>query len=354
MIFSAEKIVRSDCEAVLKNNIEQLAELRNSCIIITGGTGFVGTWLCELLTTLNDVYSFNIHIWVLARTKARFEQSAAHLLGRKDIKYISKNVVGVTELPVNLDYIIHAASIPDNREHSSQPLNSAHVITQGTEAVLSAASRLSGLRKILNLSSGHVYGAQAALVAEDGVGAPDCNSANAVYAESKRYAEMLCAIYRAKYRLPIVTARPFALMGPYQPLDRPWAVNSFLREGLLGQVIRILGDGETRRSYLYGSDMAFWLLKILLSGEIGAAYNVGSDHSIKLLDLAKAISENCDGAPPLVCGLHKSSVKSCFVPNIHKASAELGLKVTVDINEAIDRTINWHKTSTSLSADCKR
>ena len=185
-------------------------------------------------------------------------------------------------------------------------------------------------------------------------GAPDCNSANAVYAESKRYAEMLCAIYRSKYRMPIVTARPFALIGPYQPLDRPWAVNSFLREGLLGQAIRILGDGETRRSYLYGSDMAFWLLKILLAGEVGAAYKVGSDHSIKLLALAEIISGSCSGAAPIVCGLHKSSAKSCFVPNIHKVSTDLALKVTVDIKEAINRTINWHRANLSVPTDYQR
>ncbi len=67
-------------------------------------------------------------------------------------------------------------------------------------------------------------------------------------------------------KLPVVTARPFAFIGPYQGLDKPWAVNNFLRDALLGVPIRILGDADTVRSYMYPSDMAFWLLAILAEG----------------------------------------------------------------------------------------
>lgn len=353
MNVNAAQMVRKDCEAVLKANAGQLEGLRNKKILITGGTGFVGSWLCELLIALNDVYSFHVDIWILARTKQRFEQFAPHLLLRNDVKFIFKNVVGVTELPSGLDYVIHAAANPDNREHSSQPLNTARVITQGTEAVLAAASRLTNLKKVLFVSSGHIYGAQSAAVSENGCGAPDCNSSVSVYGEAKRYAEMLCASYRSQYRLPTVTVRPFALVGPYQPLDRPWAVNSFLREGLLGQNIRILGDGKTLRSYLYGSDMAFWSLRILLSGEVGAAYNVGSDKAIQLFDLAEMISSNFSEVRPVVCGLHKSTARSSFVPDISTAVSRFDLAVTVPLNEAITKTINWYKVH-KLFADDKQ
>ena len=78
-----------------------------------------------------------------------------------------------------------------------------------------------------------------------------------------RYAEAEAAAWRSVAKLPVVTARPFAFIGPYQGLDKPWAVNNFLRDALLCVPIRILGDADTVRSYMYPSDMAFWLLAIL-------------------------------------------------------------------------------------------
>ena len=81
-------------------------------------------------------------------------------------------------------------------------------------------------------------------------------------------------------RLPIVTVRPFAFLGPYQLLDRPWAANNFIRDSLLGGPIRIQGDGQSVRSYMYPADMALWLLTIFPRGSVGSVYNVGSPNGI--------------------------------------------------------------------------
>ena len=75
-------------------------------------------------------------------------------------------------------------------------------------------------------------------------GAPLCNSITSVYAEVKRCAETLCTAYSSQYKVPIVIIRPFAFIGPYQFLDKPWAINNFLRDGIAGGPIRILTDGD--------------------------------------------------------------------------------------------------------------
>ena len=64
--------------------------------------------------------------------------------------------------------------------------------------------------------------------------------------------------------LPIIIVRPFAFIGPFQSLDKPWAVNNFIRDAILGGPIRILGNELTTKSYMYGSDLAYFILNLLV------------------------------------------------------------------------------------------
>ena len=87
------------------------------------------------------------------------------------------------------------------------------------------------------------------------------NDVNAVrLRESKRYAEVLAQCAISETKLPVVTLRPFAFVGPYQSLDLPWAVTDFIRDSLAGGPIRIMGDGSTVRSLMYAADFAFGVL----------------------------------------------------------------------------------------------
>jgi len=96
-------------------------------------------------------------------------------------------------------------------------------------------------------------------IPESFVGAPVCSSASSVYAEAKRYAETLCSAARSQAQLPTITVRPFSFVGPFHAVDKPWAVDNFIDDALQGSPIRVLGDGQTVRSYMYGADLAFWL-----------------------------------------------------------------------------------------------
>jgi dTDP-glucose 4,6-dehydratase len=164
--------------------------------------------------------------------------------------------------------------------------------------------------------------------------------------KAKRLAETLCVAYRNQHRLPIVNARPFAFVGPYQLLDRPWAINNFIRDALQGGPIRIQGDGETVRSYMYGSDMAWWLLRILVRGAVGASYNVGSSRGVTLAQLAEMVAGGLPKRPRVLLGvspvqrLHRSRL----VPDVGLAQDTLGLKQTVDLETALRRTIWWHES----------
>lgn len=341
-------IIWEDYEQVMAEEISVLKALQGQSLLITGGTGFIGIWLTELLAFLNDRHHLDIRILLLSSQAHSFSATAPHLALRSDITLIERDVRRVMELPDEVGWIIHAAGTPDNRQHASDPLKVMQVITNGTASVLEAATRLPDLKKFLNISSGLVYSSQSLDVtgiSEDSFNGLDCDSLSAAYPEAKRYAETMCSVYRNQHHLPVVNARPFAFIGPYQLLDRPWAVNNFIRDALQGGPIRIQGDGKTVRSYMYASDMARWLLRILTQGTVGLSYNVGSSNGVTLEHLAEMIASNFLKPPQVLLGVSSEQQlrHSRFVPDVSLAKNALGLKETVNLETAIRRTILWHQ-----------
>lgn len=342
--------IRENCEEATANSVPPLSKLRGECILITGGTGFMGTWLVEMVAFLNDNYNFNTKLILLSERAQNFRAKAPHLAMRKDVELVECDVRNVMEIPDEITYIIHAAASPDNRLHASDPLKTMHVISKGTDAILRAAVRLPNLKKLLNISSGLIYGPQPLeleALSEGSYGGFDCGSVASAYVEAKRFAETLCSAYRSQYKMAIITARPFAFIGPYQLLDKPWAINNFIRDSLMGGPIRILGDGETVRSYMYPSDMAFWLLRILVDGTSGLAYNVGSPHGVTLRQLAEKIASNFPDKPKIISHVagDRALHRSRLVPDVTLAQKSLGLSIKVDIDEAIRRTLLWYRES---------
>jgi dTDP-glucose 4,6-dehydratase len=152
-------------------------------------------------------------------------------------------------------------------------------------------------------------------------------------------------VYRNDFRLPIVTLRPFAFIGPYQDLDKPWAINNFIRDAILGVPIRILGNGLSVRSYLYGSDMGYWIIKSLLEGEAGEVYNIGSAEAVSLNNLAKKINNSLDSNNEI---LNKSSKDvytdlSIIVPDNSKIIKHFGVSQNFNLEDSISRTIVWNQ-----------
>lgn len=339
--------LRADISRCLAGEVEGLAPLRGGRLFITGGTGFMGSWLAEAVAYLNDVHGFGLTATLLARKTAAFTEGLPHLSCRPDIVFLEKDVQSLVKLPEGTQWVLHAAGNPDNRQHATDPLKTMRTITCGTDAVLEACTRLPDIRSILLVSSGLVYGPQPLDVEyqnEVDFRGADPSASNASYVEAKRYAETLAAVYRSQHRLPVVITRPFAFVGPYQLLDRPWAINNFLRDGLAQSQIRVLCDGQTVRSYMYGADMAAWLLRLLCCGEKGAAYNLGSPEAITLEALAGLVLRESGGGGAITLGAGGACAnkRSRLVPDVRKA-AGLGLRRMFSLEESIRRTVQWHR-----------
>jgi nucleoside-diphosphate-sugar epimerase len=346
MIEALTKLTYDDCKKSCPN-VQDFANLKDQAILVTGGTGFIGKWIAEMVSYLNEVGSINIKLYLLGRNIKTFELEVPHLSSKENIVLIEQDVRNLYTLPTDVNYIINASGTPDNREHISQPLRTVETFYKGTNAVLDASTHLNDLKKIIHISSHLIYGQSESeeLIKESFIGKMESNSVNHTYGAAKRIAETLCSIYRSTFRSPIIVIRPFAFIGPYQSLDKPWAINNFIRDGILGGPIRILGNGQTVRSYLYASDMANWLLKTLVNGQVGETYNLGSREGISLNDLAKKIKDALRGDIEIVSKSSKESYTnvSVIVPDNSKLLKVLQTEEKYTIDDSINRTIVWNQ-----------
>lgn len=348
MNASQIEMLRDNCSTSFNGVGQSLEQLKNQSILVTGGTGFMGKWIAEAIVYLNTKYNYNISLYLLARNIEAFRIETPHLAKHKFIHLIEHDVRNINELPSDVTYVIHAAATPDSREHATQPLKTIDTIYKGTMAVLEACWRLQDLRKFIYVSSNNIYGHVTSSekgIAENEMGYLDSGSIGASYSESKRLGETICSAYKNQQRLPIVIVRPFTFVGPYQSLEKPWAVNSFMRDALLGGPIRILGNENTVRSYLYGSDMAFWLLKVLAIGKSGTTYNIGGKQAISLKELAKKIAHQFSEKIDIQVKSSKdyNSEPSISIPDLSAIDKDCKVMQAISLDDAIGNTIAFNK-----------
>ena len=337
----------ADLDHILSHTAGLWEDLRGKRLFLTGGTGFLGCWLLESLLWADAVLSLGIETVVLSRSPAAFGAKQPHLASHPAVRLLAGDTRTFAFPPGEFTHIVHAATDASAALNAENPLLMIETITQGTKQALEFA-RQCGCRRFLLVSSGGVYGRQPPelpLLPEDYTGAPDTSSPRAAYGEGKRLAELYCAIYAEKYGLQTVTARGFAFVGPYLPLDKHFAVGNFIRDGLRDGPIEVGGDGTPVRSYLYGADLAIWLWTILLRGTPGRAYNVGSEDALTIGDLAHAVAGQFSPKLPVRVARQapENQPAERYVPSTQWARQELGLDAWISLEEALRRTIRWNE-----------
>ena len=338
--------IRRDCMSSCAQQSDSRNSLRSFRIAVTGGTGFIGTWIAEMIATLNDEYDLNIVLDLYARNIDSWKVKYPHLSNRGDIYVVAQDVRSTFQFHSLTNFVIHAAGVPDNREHASDPLRVQQTTVEGISNALNAASQLDGLKRFLNISSCCVSGTPPGIgpISEDDFFPMPAGRLDQVYAESKRSAESLATIYRSQYRMPISTVRPFTFAGPYQALDSPWAINNFLNDALSGRDIRIYGNGSASRSYLYGSDAAWGMLLALIKGVDGGVYNIGSSNAVTHFELANLIARKVSPNMKIILNTAPTRLirQDVLYPNMENTEKNLGLIETCSLERLIDRIFQWH------------
>ena len=157
-IQRALQLVHSDARAVLSDRAELLRELRGKSLFITGGTGFLGTWLMELIRVLNEDYEFKTKVTVYGRNCQKFVSRWPHLGNQSWVRFQDGDIRYLVDIPKDTNFVVHAAALQDRRLYSSQPSIVAETNSMGTARLLKACLLLESLEKFLLLSSCLVLG----------------------------------------------------------------------------------------------------------------------------------------------------------------------------------------------------
>lgn len=334
---------REDLEAIAQGLGDLAGDLRGAGLFVTGGTGFFGRWLVESFIHLNRAASLGARMTVLSRDPGRFLASAPHVAD-ESVRFVAGDVRDFAFPEGRFTHVIHAATEASAKLDAEAPLTMFDVIVAGTRRTLDFAVA-AGAGRLLYVSSGAVYGPQppdVSHIVEDRFFGFAPNDGRVAYMEGKRSGEFLCAVAAAKSGLVVPIARCFAFVGPHLPLDTHFAIGNFLNDRLAGRVIRVGGDGSPLRSYLYAADMTAWLWRILLRGESARAYNVGSDMAVSIRELAEAVARPAGLGVSVECTDRPSGLRNQYVPSIRRAVDELGCVARVDLESAIEKTIDWN------------
>lgn len=344
----ARRLPHEDLDHVLAHCETLWPSFAGAHLFVTGATGFFGKWMLESLLYANDKKALGLRITGLSRNPAAFLAKMPHLAEHTALGWVTGDVRDFTFPEGKFTHIIHAATDASAKLNAERPLAMFDTIVNGTRRVLDFALA-AGVKDFLFVSSGAVYGRQPhdlPHVCEDFRGAPDTTDSKSAYAEGKRTAEMLCAIYARQYSLSPRIARCFAFLGPYLPLNTHFAAGNFLRDVISREAITLTGNGTPYRSYMYPADLMIWLWTILVRGKPGCGYNVGSDEAICLADFARLISELSIEKPGVVIkGVPENWPAERYVPAIELARQTLGLEITIPLKATIMRTLKWLSNS---------
>lgn len=313
--------------------------LRGKRLFLTGGTGFVGKWLLEALLFANQRLALGLHVTVLTRQPQAFVAQHPHLALAPGVTLWQGDVVDCDGPAMRCDLVVHAAlPVLPLAMHSPDLM----MVSQGGTARMAAWAVAMGAQRFLHISSGAVYGPQAAqvLALDEATAWDDSASANA-YTLAKRAAEHV--LNDRAWPFDWVIARCFAFIGPYQSENQGTAAAQLLSAAARNQSLVLSGTGQAVRSYQYASDMARWLLVMLVHGRAGEAYNVGHDTPWRLVDVAHQIAQTAQPALGVsTLGQPSSGLAGeRYLPSLRKARDQLRLLNAVDLPIGIQRTLDW-------------
>ena len=333
-----------DLDHILAHTSDVWDCLRGERLFITGGTGFVGTWLVESFAWANQRLELNANATVLTRNPEAFRAKTPFASNHPAVHLLPGSLQNFDCPQNDFEFMIHAATdqIQPSRE---EPAGTFDREVNGTRRVLEFA-RARGAKRFLFTSSGAVYGKQPTeleRVSEDYAGAPLPTEDGSAYGQAKRASEFLCASWARQFGFVAVIARLFAFAGPHLPLDSNFAVGNFVRDVLAGGPVRIAGDGTPYRSYLYAADLAIWLWHLLVRGESARPYNVGSPDAITIRNLAQLIIDTISPGMAVEIGSkpNANARPARYVPSVDRAKNELGLRPMIPLDEQIRRTCKW-------------
>ncbi len=313
-------------------------EILNKRILITGGGGFIGSYLIDRLVGNNEILIVdNFH-----RNALRYLPETI----RKKVRVFKGDVLNknlILRVSRKCDIIIHCAAIAGIYTVVKKPTMTMKVNFLGTYNVLEAAVK-NKIKKMINFSTSEVYGPFIYKGKEDDLTSQgNAKEARWIYAVSKLAGEHLAHSYQKEFGLGVVTVRPFNIYGPRQIGEG--AIQAMILGCLKEHKVILYNDGTQIRTWCYIDDFIDAVMLCLAKEKaVGEIFNIGNPQgTITNLKLAEIIARLTNSHPKIIFKRHPGPEVEMRVPDIGKAKRLLGFNPRISLEEGIMRTIEWYK-----------
>lgn len=344
------KIIREDLENIVSGIESQVHKLEGKTLLISGGSGFLGSFIVNTIKFLNEKTLKNpcrvisIDNFITGSRNVSLEED-------KNIVYIEADITKPLEIKEEVNFIIHAAGIASPVYYQKFPLETIDGAIFGAKNLLEYAKSMDNFESFLFTSSSEIYGDPH----PDFIPTPETYKGNvssigprSCYDESKRLAETICMTYFRKYKIPIKIVRPFNIYGPGMKVNDFRAVPNFIDQGFKGSILTVHDKGTQTRTFCYITDAIIAILKVLLSNKNGEVFNIGNDdNEISIIALAENIAPLFPKNPEIKLieypDTYPADEPSRRCPDITKIRKELGFGPKVNLKTGLSRTVLWFK-----------
>ena len=298
--------------------------------LVTGGTGFLGSHLCEyLLAQGHRVIAVDN---LVVSTLKNIEQ-----IRTDDFVFINHDMTDHLEVAEPVDFIFHLAALASPIDYMRMPLHSLKVGSQGTHNALGLAKYKRA--RFLLASTSEVYGDPLVHPQPESYwGNVNPIGPRGVYDEAKRYAEALTMAYHRQQGVDTAIVRIFNTYGPrMRPYDGR-AVPTFVRQALASQPLTVFGDGSQTRSFCYVDDLMRGLFLLAASGE-HLPVNLGNPSEFTILDLAETVLRLTGSSSEIVYEALPEDDPQQRQPDITRARQVLRWQPEIELEEGLRRTL---------------
>ncbi len=305
-------------------------------VLVTGGAGFIGSHLSEFLLARD------CEVVCLDNLLTGTTDNIDHLRSDR-FTFIKHDVTNYIYVAWPVDYVLHFASPASPVDYQQLPIPTLKVGALGTHKALGLAKD-KGARFLL-ASTSEVYGDP--LVhpqREDYWGNVNPVGPRGVYDEAKRFAEAITMAYHRYHGVDTRIVRIFNSFGPRMRMNDGRAIPNFIRQALTGQPLTVYGDGSQTRSFTYIADLVEGIWR-LMHADFHEPVNLGNPQEMTLVDLAKRIIRLTGSASPIVFMPLPQDDPRVRQPDITRARALLGWEPRVDVDEGLQKTIEWFRAA---------
>lgn len=340
-----EDVLQEDLAAVSQADYIPWNQLQGQSVLVTGGTGLIGSTVIKALCYANTAKKLRLKIFALVRNLEKAEQMLGH--ENEVLHFIQGSVEKLPEINEAVDYIIHGASPTASLFFVEHPVETIQIAVQGTSNLLKLAKE-KAVKSFIYLSSMEVYGApQADTFIQESQGCTlDSMTVRSCYPIAKRLCENLCASYAQEYHVPAKVIRLAQTFGPGVLKNDKRVFAEFARDAMESTNIVLQTSGTSRREYLYTADAVTAILTVLLYGTDGEAYNAGNPETYcSIVEMAQLVATQICKGNVQVQFLHNTADQnSQFPPSHHlhldvKNLERLGWKPTRNLKEMYLRMI---------------